>query len=186
MAVFCPTSNLFLGSGLFDDAGLAAAGVRRAVATDIGAGTSYSMLRTLDEAYKILSLNGTRLDPLHAFWRMTLGNAAALGLETEIGSLAPGTEADIVVLDSAAAPAMALRMETVERLREELFVLRPSATTARWSRPMSPACRAVRWRRVASPPRRRAVERGFPARDDRLIGLTGTTNGGLGRHVGDH
>ena len=123
VAVFCPTSNLFLGSGLFDDAGLAAAGVRRAVATDIGAGTSYSMLRTLDEAYKILSLNGTRLDPLHAFWRMTLGNAAALGLEHEIGSLAPGTEADIVVLDSAATPAMALRMETVERLREELFVL---------------------------------------------------------------
>lgn len=54
---------------------------------------------------------------------MTLGNAAALGLEHEIGSLAPGTEADIVVLDSAATPAMALRMETVERLREELFVL---------------------------------------------------------------
>lgn len=123
VAVFCPTSNLFLGSGLFDDAGLAAAGVRRAIATDVGGGTSYSMLRTLDEGYKVLALAGQRLDPLHAFWRITLGNAAALGLEDRIGSLAPDSEADVVVLDSRATPAMALRMETVGRLREELFVL---------------------------------------------------------------
>jgi guanine deaminase len=123
VAVFCPTSNLFLGSGLFDEAGLAAAGVRRAIATDVGGGTSYSMLRTLDEGYKVLQLRGQKLDPLRAFYWITLGNARALSLDDRIGSLAPGTEADVVVLDSAATPAMALRMETVDRLVEELFVL---------------------------------------------------------------
>jgi guanine deaminase len=123
VAVFCPTSNLFLGSGLFDDAGLAAAGVRRAIATDVGGGTSYSMLRTLDEGYKVLALRGQKLDPLGAFYRITLGNARALGLEDRIGTLAPGAEADIVVLDSAATPAMALRMQAAASLTEELFVL---------------------------------------------------------------
>jgi guanine deaminase len=123
VAVFCPTSNLFLGSGLFDDAGLAAAGVRRAIATDVGGGTNYSMLRTLDEGYKVLALRGQKLDPLGAFYRITLGNARALQLDDRIGSLAPGTEADIVALDSAATPAMALRMEAAASLTEELFVL---------------------------------------------------------------
>ncbi|HRO13256.1 MAG TPA: guanine deaminase, partial [Amaricoccus sp.] len=85
VAVFCPTSNLFLGSGLFDDAGLGAAGVRRAIATDVGGGTNYSMLRTLDEGYKVLALRGQKLDPLRAFWWITRGNAAALGLEERIG-----------------------------------------------------------------------------------------------------
>jgi guanine deaminase len=123
VAVFCPTYNLFLGSGLFDDAGLATAGVRRAIATDVGGGTNYSMLRTLDEGYKVLALRGQKLDPLGAFYRITLGNARALQLDDRIGSLAPGTEADIVALDSAATPAMALRMEAAGSLTEELFVL---------------------------------------------------------------
>ena len=123
VAVFCPTSNLFLGSGLFDDDGLAAGGVRRAIATDVGGGTNYSMLRTLDEGYKVLALRGQKLDPLGAFYRITRGNAAALGLDDRIGTLAPGAEADIVVLDSAATPAMALRRETIRSLPEELFLL---------------------------------------------------------------
>ena len=123
VAVFCPTSNLFLGSGLFDDAGLGAAGVRRAIATDVGGGTNYSMLRTLDEGYKVLALRGQKLDPFRAFWWITRGNAAALGLEGQVGTLEPGAEADIVVLDSAATPAMALRMEAARTLAEELFVL---------------------------------------------------------------
>ncbi|HET9067197.1 MAG TPA: guanine deaminase [Amaricoccus sp.] len=123
VAVFCPTSNLFLGSGLFDDAGLGAAGVRRAIATDVGGGTNYSMLRTLDEGYKVLALGGQKLDPLRAFWWITRGNAAALGLEDRIGTLDPGAEADVVVLDARATPAMALRMETVRTLAEELFLL---------------------------------------------------------------
>jgi guanine deaminase len=123
VAVFCPTSNLFLGSGLYDKVGLREKGVRRAIATDVGGGTNYSMLRTLDEGYKVLALRGQKLDPLRAFWWITRGNAEALGLADRIGTLAPGSEADIVVLDSAATPAMALRRETVETLAEELFLL---------------------------------------------------------------
>ena len=123
VAVFCPTSNLFLGSGLYDKIGLRDTGVRRAIATDVGGGTNYSMLRTLDEGYKVLALRGQKLDPLTAFWWITRGNAEALGLADTIGTLAPGSEADIVVLDAPRTPAMALRAETVETLAEELFLL---------------------------------------------------------------
>jgi guanine deaminase len=121
--VFCPTSNLFLGSGLFDDAGLRARGIANGIATDIGAGTSYSMLQTLNESYKVLQLQGQKLHPLRAFHWITRGNAAALGLEDRIGTLAPGSEADIVVLDARATDAMRLRMARAETLAEELFVL---------------------------------------------------------------
>ena len=125
VAVLCPTSNLFLGSGLFDLAALRGGDspVRVALATDIGGGTSYSMLRTAAEAYKVAQLRGHRWSPLEAFYAITLGNARALGLEGAIGSLEPGTEADIVVLDAHATPAMAHRMETARELAEELFVL---------------------------------------------------------------
>lgn len=121
--VFCPTSNLFLGSGLFDDAGLRARGITNAIATDVGAGTSYSMLTTLAEGYKVLQLRNQKLHPLRAFHWITRGNAVALGLEDRIGTLETGTEADVVVLDARATPAMALRMETARTLSEELFVL---------------------------------------------------------------
>ncbi len=123
VAVFCPTSNLFIGSGLFDEETTRNDGIRIAVATDIGGGTSYSMLRTMDEAYKVCQLQGQNLPPLYAFYLMTLGNARALGLEAQIGTLETGTEADIVILNASATPAAALRMETVETLAEELFVL---------------------------------------------------------------
>ncbi|NKI59578.1 guanine deaminase [Labrenzia sp. PO1] len=121
--VFCPTSNLFLGSGLFDDAGLRSKGIVNAIATDIGAGTSYSMLQTLNEGYKILQLQDQKLHPFRAFHWITRGNSVALGLEDRIGTLDEGTEADIVVLDSRATEAMALRMERASTLAEELFVL---------------------------------------------------------------
>jgi guanine deaminase len=123
VAVFCPTSNLFIGSGLFDYDGLAAAGVRIALATDVGGGTSYSMLRTAAEAYKVMQLRGQNLPALVAFDLMTRGNAAALGIENEIGAITPGAFADLVVLDARSTPAMAHRMETVRDLEEELFVL---------------------------------------------------------------
>jgi guanine deaminase len=123
VAVFCPTSNLFLGSGLFDRQRLVDAGVRIGIATDIGGGTSYSMLRTLDEGYKVLQLRGQRLTPLHSFYMATLGNARALSLEGTIGSIVPGAAADLVVLDARATPAMALRMDTITALSEELFLL---------------------------------------------------------------
>lgn len=123
IAVHCPTSNLFLGSGLFDLKRLKEHGVRTAVATDIGGGSSYSMLRTLDEAYKIQQLRGHRLPPIESFWQITRGNAEALGLADRIGTLEPGTDADIIALDASATPAMNIRMETVTRLEEELFLL---------------------------------------------------------------
>ena len=121
--VFCPTSNLFLGSGLFDDARLRAQGITNGIATDIGGGTSYSMLQTLNEGYKVLQLLGQNLHPFRAFHWITRGNAEVLGLEDKIGTLEVGTEADIVVLDANATEAMAMRMERVETLAEELFVL---------------------------------------------------------------
>jgi guanine deaminase len=123
VAVFCPTSNLFIGSGLFDYARLAAQGVRIALATDVGGGTSYSMLRTAAEAYKVMQLRGQNLSALAAFHLMTRGNAAALGLDGEIGTLAPGAFADLVVLDARATPAMAHRMAVSRNLEEELFLL---------------------------------------------------------------
>ncbi|WP_448954575.1 guanine deaminase [Labrys neptuniae] len=125
VAVFCPTSNLFLGSGLFDWKAMRdpKRPVRIGVATDIGGGTSYSMLQTMNEAYKVLQLQGQRMDSLAAFHAMTRGNAIAIGLEHLIGSFEPGHECDAVVLDAKATPAMAHRMETVTKLAEELFVL---------------------------------------------------------------
>jgi guanine deaminase len=123
VAVFCPTSNLFIGSGLFNYDRLAAAGVRIALATDVGGGTSYSMLRTAAEAYKVMQLQGQNLPALAAFDLMTRANAAALGLDNEIGAIVPGAFADLVVLDARATPAMAHRMEVTRDLEEELFVL---------------------------------------------------------------
>ena len=123
VAVFCPTSNLFLGSGLFDWAHARQRGVKVAVATDIGGGTSYSMLRTMAEAYKVLQLQGQSLSAFAALHAITRGNAVALGLDHLIGSFEPGREADVVVLDTGAVRAMAHRMETVRDLAEELFVL---------------------------------------------------------------
>ncbi|CUH84284.1 guanine deaminase [Thalassovita mediterranea] len=121
--VFCPTSNLFLGSGLFDDAGLRGRGIVNGIATDIGAGTSYSMLQTLNEGYKVLQLQGQKLHPLRAFHWITRGNAVTLGLQDQIGTLDAGTEADVVVLDARATDAMRLRMGRAESLSEELFIL---------------------------------------------------------------
>ncbi|SMF75134.1 guanine deaminase [Xaviernesmea oryzae] len=125
VAVHCPTSNLFLGSGLFPMKALMRREkpVRVAVATDIGGGSSYSMLRTMDEAYKIQQLLGERLNPLESFYLMTRGNAEALSMTDRIGTLEPGTDADLTVLNAAATPAMRLRMETVKTLPEELFLL---------------------------------------------------------------
>jgi len=125
VAVHCPTSNLFLGSGLFPMKALMRREkpVRVAVATDIGGGSSYSMLRTMDEAYKIQQLLGERLNPLESFYLMTRGNAEALSMADDIGTLEPGSSADLAVLNAAATPATKLRMETVKTLPEELFLL---------------------------------------------------------------
>ena len=125
VAVFCPTSNLFLGSGLFDYQRYRKRErpLHVALATDVGGGTNYSMLRTLDEGYKVIALQGEKLNPLASFWQMTRGNAEALSIAERAGTLDAGTDADIVVLDAWATPTMRTRMETVETLSEELFLL---------------------------------------------------------------
>jgi guanine deaminase len=126
VAAFCPTSNLFLGSGLFDLKALRdqAHPVRVSLATDVGGGTSYSMLKTAAEGYKVLQLKGQTWPALDVFYTLTLGNARAVGLEHEIGTLEPGSAADLVVLDPRATPAMAHRMERIEGdLAATLFVL---------------------------------------------------------------
>src|SRR5205085_6130321 len=91
-AAFCPTSNLFLGSGLFDIDAADAAAMAFALATDVGAGTSFSMLRTMAEAHNVAQLRGQTLTALRAFYLATLGGARALGLDDRIGSFAPGRE----------------------------------------------------------------------------------------------
>jgi guanine deaminase len=121
----CPTSNLFLGSGLFRafDARRPDRPVRTGLGTDLGAGTAFSQLQTLNEACKVSALNGTKLDALHAFYLATRGGAQALYLEDRIGSLAAGFEADIVVLDLKSTPAIEYRMRFCRTLVEKLFVL---------------------------------------------------------------
>ena len=120
---FCPTSNLFLGSGLFDLDRAHALGARVGIGTDVGAGTSFSMLRTLSEAYKVLQLKGQRLSAERAFYLATLGGARSLYLDDRIGSFAPGREADFVVLDPQATPLLARRSAAATSLGERLFVL---------------------------------------------------------------
>jgi len=120
---FCPTSNLFLGSGLFDLDRAHALGVRVGIGTDVGGGTSFSMLQTLNEAYKVLQLNGQQLSAERAFYLATLGGARSLYLDEHIGNFIAGKEADFVVLDPCATPLLARRIANTTTLAEKLFVL---------------------------------------------------------------
>ncbi len=120
-AAFCPTSNLFLGSGLFDIDAADAAAMRFCLATDVGAGTSFSMLRTMAEAHKVAQLRGQSLTALRAFYLATLGGARALRLDDRIGSFTAGREADFIVLDPGATPLLARRMRGARTLEERLF-----------------------------------------------------------------
>lgn len=119
----CPTSNLFLGSGLFNLKKMESFSIKTGLGTDVGAGTSFSMLETMNEAYKIQQLQGNKLTPFKSFYLATLGGARALKLEDKIGSFAPGNEADFVVLDYSATPLLSLRMSHCHNLSEKLFVL---------------------------------------------------------------
>lgn len=125
IAVHCPTSNLFLGSGLFDLKRTEAADrpVRVALATDVGGGTSWSMLATCGRAIEIARLTGGDLSATRAVYLATLGGARALGLEGEIGRLAPGFFADFVVLDPRAGETLADRDGLSETLEDRLFAL---------------------------------------------------------------
>jgi guanine deaminase len=120
---FCPTSNLFLGSGLFDGDAARRHQVRVGLGTDVGGGTSFSMLRTQAEAYKVVQLAGGRWSPLSPFYHATLGGARALYLDDRIGNFAPGKEGDFVVLDLEATPLLARRIRHAASLAERLFAL---------------------------------------------------------------
>ena len=120
----CPTSNFFLGSGAFDIARATdpSRPVRVGLGTDIGAGTSFSILATLGDAYKASQLNGESLSAGHAYYLATRGGARALHLDDRIGSLAPGREADLVLLDMRSTPLIDFRMDQTRDFAEQLFV----------------------------------------------------------------
>lgn len=120
---FCPTSNLFLGSGLLDIKELEEEQVAYSVATDVGGGTSFSMLQTLNEAYKVTQLNGNKLSALKSLYLATLGNAKTLQLEDKIGSFKEGNEADFAVLDFNSTPLMSLKQSKCKTLAEKLFAM---------------------------------------------------------------
>jgi guanine deaminase len=122
-AAFCPSSNHFLGSGLYDLRKMTDASVRTGLATDIGAGTSLSMLRTMGEAYKVLQLQQQNLPAARALYLATLGAAAALRLDDKIGNLLPGKEADFIVLDPQGTNLSARRLADVCAPEEILFAL---------------------------------------------------------------
>jgi guanine deaminase len=117
-----PSSNLFLGSGLFDWRAAEAAGVAVSVASDVGGGTSLSMQRTLADAYKIQALAGQRLTAWKGLYAATRGAARALGLDAEIGSFDAGRVADVCVWDWAAGPVAQARMDVARGLHERVFV----------------------------------------------------------------
>ena len=120
---FCPSSNLFIGSGLFDLEQAKAAGIRVGLASDVGGGTSLSMLEILAEGYKVLQLKGQNLNPWRGFYLATLGGAEALYLEDRIGNLQPGKEADFTVLDFSSIPLLKHRSEIARDFAERLFAL---------------------------------------------------------------
>jgi len=119
--VHCPTSNTFIGSGLFDLHGLMTEGQRIGLATDTGGGSSFSMLRTMAAAYEVAQLRGTPLHAAQLLWLATQGSAHALRLEDKVGNLAVDMEADLVVLDLASTPAIAQRVARADDLWEALF-----------------------------------------------------------------
>ncbi len=123
--VHCPTSNMFLGSGLANLAHLKKEGraVSVSLGSDVGGGTSYSMLSTIGEAYKVCLTNGIHMSAYEGYYMATLGNARALGLESEIGSLSAGCWADFVVMDQRATPLLQARQDLSETLEDMLFAL---------------------------------------------------------------
>ena len=120
---FCPSSNLFLGSGLFDMQAMLQQPVNITIGTDVGAGTSFSLLKTLNDGYKVCQLGGYNLSPLQAFYLLTLGAARALYLDRQLGNFEQGKEADFVVIDLHSTPLIQRRMAHAQELADQLFVL---------------------------------------------------------------
>ena len=122
-AAFCPSSNLFIGSGLFDLQLTKASGVRVGLGSDVGGGNYFSLLRGLNDAYKITQLLGKKLSAFQALYLATLGGAKALYLDDKIGNFVVGKEADFVVLNLKATPLIARRLEHSSSLHDQLFAL---------------------------------------------------------------
>jgi guanine deaminase len=120
---FCPTSNLFLGSGLFNLKRAVEKNIGVGMGTDVGGGTSFSILQTLGEAYKVQQLRGEKLTPFKAFYLATLGGARSLDMDDLIGNFSPGKEADFIVIDKAPTPLLEFRLGNCKSLMETLFVL---------------------------------------------------------------
>jgi guanine deaminase len=119
----CATSNLFLGSGLFDFAAADRQAVALSLATDVGGGTSFSMLQTMNETYKVARMGGTYLPALRMFYMATLGGARSMQLEGTVGNFTAGAEADFIVLDPKATPLLERRTKRCDSLEELLFAL---------------------------------------------------------------
>ena len=120
---FCPCSNLFLGSGLFDVTEATRRGVTFGLGSDVGGGNALSLLRVMDEAYKVTRMGNGDIDPYRLWYLATLGGAKTLGLDGHIGSFKPGREADFIVLDPQAIPLLAYRLQHAHGLAERLFAL---------------------------------------------------------------
>jgi guanine deaminase len=119
--IHCPTSNTFIGSGLFDMDRLSRAGHRIGLATDTGGGSSFSMLHTMAAAYEVAQLRGRALHPAELWWLATQGAARSLRADDKIGNLAKGLEADITVIDLASTPAIAQRSARAGDIWEAVF-----------------------------------------------------------------
>jgi len=119
----CPTSNMFIGSGLFNLAQLRRHNVRHALGTDIGGGTSFSLLQTMNAAYSVCQLRDLSLSSMDAFYMATLGGAKALGMDKYVGNFEAGKEADFVVMDLKATPLIARRLKIAKRLKALLFAI---------------------------------------------------------------
>ncbi len=117
--IHCPTSNTFIGSGLFDMS--LARNLRVGLATDTGGGSSFSMLRTMASAYEVSQLRGMALHPAHLIWLATEGTARAMRMADRIGTLAPGSDADLVILDLASTPAIAQAAARAGDIWEAVF-----------------------------------------------------------------
>lgn len=119
--IHCPTSNTFIGSGLFDMGGLMANGHRIGLATDTGGGSSFSMLRTMAAAYEIGQLRGVPLHAAQLWWLATQGSANAIHMSDKIGNINKGLEADLIVIDLASTPAISQRSARADDIWEALF-----------------------------------------------------------------
>ncbi len=120
---FCPTSNLFLGSGLFSMQASMDHRILLGLGTDVGGGTSFNLLRTMSEGYKVCQMKGYNQSPLQAFYLATLGGAQSLYLDNKLGNFATGKEADFIVIDPGPTPLMQRRMKNAENLEDRLFAL---------------------------------------------------------------